>query len=76
MSKDQKEICLYCKWWVFHGYRHDENEDILKIQEGVCHRKSPDRFGGNQCPTNTAFWPETRGGDFCGEFQERRDDSE
>ena len=72
MSKDEKEICLYCKFWVLEGFRHTD-EGFLMQQEGDCRRKSPDRKGGELSP-NAPAWPVMRGGGFCGEFKGHPDD--
>ena len=74
MSRDQKEICLYCKWWVLEGFKND-SEELVKRQVGECHRYGPARRGGEHYHLmNDPEWVRTHGGDFCGEFKNRPDD--
>ena len=76
MSRDQKEICLYCKWWHF-----DPSETQLRWEgpepkahyTGLCRRHAPVRRGGEVLKQYGA-WPMTNGGAWCGDFQERPDD--
>jgi len=72
MSKDQKNICLYCKWWrVFN--RIEKEEEMWK---GDCRRYAPREsklvgrldFEDIQLSRRADF-PWTYGGDWCGEFE-------
>jgi len=66
MSKDEKEICLYCKWW--HFYAAPGYEDLWKAQPGECRRRAPITDDHND-----TLFPPMRGGDWCGEFEDRGD---
>lgn len=71
MSKDEKEICLYCKWW---SSKAKPDEKYALISDGRCCLRAPQNFQkGDQ---QDGFfvrteWVTTQGGDFCGEFKER-----
>lgn len=66
MSRDQKEICLFCRWFR-------EWEDAIKAgyDFGECRVNPPvaDREMNGK-------WPTVRAEDWCGKFQEHRDDHE
>jgi hypothetical protein len=74
MSKDEKDICLYCRWW-----RHDSNFTIPGMDDtvatrGHCHIAAPVviQFGSFQDGLGArTVWKSTHGGEFCGEFKER-----
>jgi hypothetical protein len=80
MSKDQKEICLYCKWWKMH----DLYSDIEPDEDGIFY--PPGERRGGECRVSPPAavlspgrpvegrWPEVFGGDWCGEFTGRPDD--
>jgi hypothetical protein len=57
-EENQKEICLYCKWW------DQKNPDW-----GEC-RVLPPAMGEH----NIAAWPETAQSWWCGSFTDRPDD--
>ena len=80
MSKDQKEICLYCKWWQMNDCYDREDDDleiypVLEHRAGVCRINPPIPVLVPAAPTK-GVWPEVWGGDFCGQFQNRPDDHE
>ena len=61
MSKDQKEICLYCKAWKL------VTRGAGSPSVGECRRKSP---------IPTIGWYSTREGDWCLDFVSHPDDHE
>ena len=68
MSKDEKEICLYCNWWNTEGRQVPtviSDYTIGKRLVGQCRLESP-----------AIGWPETFQHDWCGKFKDRRDDHE
>lgn len=77
MSKDQKESCMYCKFW--RGEDRNPIESVLEYLHGAC-RVSPPIVvqaggAGSDFYAKTA-WPMTKGGDWCGRFEMPRDDYE
>lgn len=79
MSTDEKQICLFCKWWKVEDFLLDQGEEANDTHQGQCRLSAPVltqwtsslHSGGIEART---MWPKTYGGDFCGKFQERRDD--
>lgn len=65
MSKDEKEICLYCKAWKFVETKHNRVSADFKI--GECRFNAPAPMGR---------WPRTAERDWCLDFIERPDDHE
>lgn len=68
MSKDQKEICMYCKAWFWTG-KLEEN-----LYAGECRNCSPKTF---QIGTGADFrtkWPPVLSANWCLEFKERNND--
>lgn len=57
MSKDEKEICLHCRWW---------NAITTTGDMGTCRRYAPDRHPSDGM--SSACWPITFPEDWCGEF--------
>lgn len=72
MSKDQKNICLYCKWWLEFS-KSDKGKD-----GGMCRRYAPKGMVVIEASWKTSDpdWPWTYEDDWCGEFENRRDDTE
>lgn len=76
VSKDEKEICLYCKWW--HPFNKLDKDELN--WQGDCRRNPPktrwvgkidfERIMLDKRPD----WPMTYGQNFCGEFKERPSD--
>ena len=58
MSKDEKQICLYCKWWNESGFQYFGN----------C------RVNGPLLVPGDLKFPQMRGIDWCGKFEDRPDD--
>jgi hypothetical protein len=79
MSKDQKEICLFCKWWkmndLYAALEPDDDGIIYPLPEnrgGECRFSAPSvRLDGKLA---VGAWPQTFGRDWCSKFTERRDD--
>ncbi len=73
MSKDQKEVCLYCKAWQCKY----PDQTFPEASKGQCRRHAPKTHtyhlvtGGSEIKT---AWPDAAGGDWCLDFVERRDD--
>jgi hypothetical protein len=65
MSKDQKEICLYCKAWCI---LIDPGHDGMTMGRGEC------RLHGPVLANYVQRWPTTVGDDWCLDFVERPDD--
>jgi hypothetical protein len=65
MSKDQKEICLYCKAWCIFI---DPGHEGMTMGHGEC------RLHGPTMNNSVQRWPTTVGDDWCLDFVERRDD--
>lgn len=63
MSKDQKQICQYCAAWKENGFAEDGK--FMGTGGGEC------RLHGPTLNSPHGKWPETQGGDWCLEFQER-----
>lgn len=66
MSRDEKQICQYCDAWQPHVQYVDGRQHEFRY--GECRRRAPVSF-----PDAPKF-PSMRGGDWCAEFIERRDD--
>ncbi len=62
MSKDQKQICTYCKWWS-----PNTTTDLVALY-GQCRVGAPiaDSEGAG-------LWPTTGADDWCGKFQDHDD---
>ena len=79
MSMDEKQICLFCKWWKVSSKdpRYEPGYEPDERFSGLCRFNAPviTQWGcfSEGLSVNTS-WPATFGGDFCGKFQERRDD--
>jgi hypothetical protein len=75
MSKDQKDCCTYCKFWKCTDY--NVPEDLADVTFGVCRLSAPRIIQAGSL-NNEAYaetrWPSCKGGDWCGEFEMRRDD--
>jgi hypothetical protein len=77
MSRDEKEICLYCRWWKPLDYYQVPGEEAHTTSPGECRVGRPVlmQWGGpSEGLEAKSSWPRTLGGDFCGEFTSRRDD--
>lgn len=78
MSRDQKEICGYCRYWEPNSRKDIEaNPSSLLIAPGRCRLRAPELVrAGNEHTGfySTTEWPSAEGGDWCGQFSERRDD--
>lgn len=70
MSKDEKEICLYCKWWV--------QDRITNPQGGMEFVGTPCGTGDcrGACPVGGSGWYKTSRYDWCLNFTNRPDDHE
>jgi len=66
MSKDQKEICLYCKWYKAGKFSGSE------LNRGDCRLRAPIPNTEN----GQAMWPYVGQWDFCGDFTNRPDNHE
>ena len=77
MSKDEKEICLYCRWWKLNDLYEDITDEELPYQRraGECRVSAPVAIIAPRCAVEAA-WPQSFGEDWCGKFQDRRDDHE
>lgn len=69
MSRDEKQICLHCRFWYF--FTKPASQDLWPMQPGECRRRAPKLVDW----TEDSF-PPMRGGSWCGEFEKRRDDKE
>ncbi len=75
MSKDQKEICAYCRYWEPNS--REAAEKYTLIANGRCRIRAPELVShGNKDEGlySSTAWPSVQGGDWCGEFKGRRDD--
>jgi hypothetical protein len=75
MSKDQKQVCMFCKFWNCN-YRNVP-ENLMTDTNGDCRFSHPRlmSIGSNtEGKEVVTRWPRTRGGDWCGRYAERRDD--
>src|SRR4030095_7219955 len=73
MSRDQKEICLNCKFWhcQYAKIMKDEGQDALRSLTGDCRISRPvlTQWGSyNEGLSSSTAWPQTKGGYWCGEF--------
>jgi hypothetical protein len=64
MSRDQKQICLYCLAWKVI--------DSHTFQFGECRKHAP-KLGQNDGEP-VPVWPPTTSEDWCLDFKERSDD--
>ena len=74
MSKDQKEICMYCRWWK-----------MIDLYDGVTASDMPVERRAGECRVSPpvpivaparaveAAWPQSFGEDWCGSFADRPD---
>jgi hypothetical protein len=67
MSKDEKEICLYCKAW---NPTYDVGENP-RFWTGQCRAKSPEYIATPTIESGAAGWPKTKGGDWCLAFESK-----
>jgi len=74
MSKDQKEVCMYCKFWKCDD-KHAP-EEVVPMIFGSCRINPPMvmQAGSQVDYAHATCWPKTRGGDWCGSFEEPRPD--
>lgn len=76
MSRDEKEICLYCRWWK-PLYYLAPGDEAHRSSPGECRVASPVLMQWGSLSVgleSKTSWPRTNGGDFCGEFTSHRDD--
>jgi hypothetical protein len=77
VSLDEKEICLYCKWWKPSDHAMPPGYEAHIATPGHCHVSSPvvTQWGSySEGLTSATSWPKVNGSDFCGKFTGRRDD--
>ena len=75
MSKDQKEACMYCKFWRCED--RNPPEGMLDYLGGACRVNPPTVMQVGSQSTDfypKTCWPITKGGDWCGSFSMPRDD--
>ena len=75
MSKDQKNICAFCKNWKAETMNFPDTH--IEYVYGKCRLRAPTliQMGGtSEGMCAETMWPSSRGGDWCGEYAERRDD--
>ena len=68
MSKDEKQICLYCKWWKTHTFARTN---------GNCYYSPPVvlQMGSSETGYRAeTFHPDARASNFCSKFEDRPDD--
>lgn len=79
MSKDQKKICLYCKWWTVHEMYSDSDDIPPEGLPGICNYNPPvvvQFTSMTGAMDHRTVLPNARGGWFCSKFQNRSDDHE
>lgn len=69
MSRDEKRICQYCKWW---RQNFESGELPAENYAGECRVDSPVVILAPRRAAEAA-WPETFGHDWCGKFEFRDD---
>ena len=68
MSKDEKQICAYCRYWDFGIPTSSIPADVLMVREGSCCYRAPVSY------PETPKFPPMRGSGWCGEFKGHDDD--
>lgn len=74
MSKDQKEICMYCRWWKMNDLYDGVTASDMPVERraGEC-RVSPPVPIVAPARAVEAAWPQSFGEDWCGSFADRPD---
>jgi len=73
MSKDEKEICLYCKWWRPNA----PGEYIREDTRGICHLTPPAVIQAGDAVSGfhgVSVFATSRADSFCSKFENRPDD--